>query len=50
MRNISIKQILIILIISLFLFGDFFNIKKKLQKLIKGVNHFLFTRNKKDGD
>ena len=50
MRNISIKQILILLLISFFFFGDFFSIKKKLQKLVKRTTHFLFKYNRKKGN
>lgn len=49
MRNISIKQIIIVLIISFFLFGDFFSVKKKLQKISKNITDFFFKNNRKKG-
>lgn len=35
MRNISFKQILILVLIFFFLFGDFFSVKKKINQLVK---------------
>ena len=49
MRNISIKQILVLLIISFFLFGDFLNVKKKLHETFKKANNFFFKNNRKKG-
>ena len=40
MRNISIGQIVILLLIFFLLFGDFNNLKKKVKKLIKNVNDY----------
>lgn len=49
MRNISFKQILVLLLIFFFLFGDFFNLKKKLTNLITHFNDFVLKKNKKKG-
>lgn len=40
MRNINFKQILVLILIIFFLFGDFFNLKKKLNNLINYIYNF----------
>lgn len=47
--RISIGQILILLIISFLLFGDFDNLKKKLIKLLTRVNKLINDKNRKKG-
>jgi hypothetical protein len=47
--RISIGQILILLIISFLLFGDFDNLKKKLTDFSKKINTFLNKKNRKKG-
>lgn len=49
MKNISFKQIILLVIIFFFLFGDFYNLKKKLEIFIKSVNNFIFKKIKKKG-
>ena len=47
--RISIGQIIILLIISFLLFGDFDNLKKKLINFLKQVNKFANDKNRKKG-
>jgi len=47
--RISIGQILILLIISFLLFGDFDNLKKKLTNLLTHVNKLINDKNRKKG-
>lgn len=49
MRNISFGQILVLAIICFLLFGDFFNLKKKLAALKKQFNDTFFKKNRKKG-
>lgn len=49
MKNISIKQIIIVVLIFFFLFGDFFRVKKKLQHLLKQILTFIFKNDRKKG-
>lgn len=47
MRNISFKQIIILIIIFFLLFGDFPNLKKKLVAVFKQVKEFTLKKNRK---
>ena len=47
--RINIKQFLVFLLIVLFFFGDFFNIKQKIQNTRKYFNNFLLRLNRKKG-
>lgn len=49
MRNISLKQILILMLIFFFLFGDFKNLKKKTINTFEYLNNFMFKNNRKKG-
>lgn len=49
MRNISLKQLLILVLIFFFLFGDFLNLKKKLKNILEYLNNFMFKKNRKKG-
>lgn len=49
MRNISIGQILVLILICFLLFGDFHTIKQKGKTTIKQINTYLTTKNKKKG-
>lgn len=50
MRNISLGQILILLLLCFLLFGDFVMFKKKLINLIKKLLSFFFkSKNRKKG-
>lgn len=49
MRNISFGQILILIVLCFLLFGDFFNLKKKLNQLKKQFYGFINTKNRKKG-
>jgi hypothetical protein len=49
MKNISLKQIILLIIIFFFLFGDFYNLKKKFENFIKSVNNFILKKIKKKG-
>lgn len=45
MRNISIIQIIILIFLSILIFSDFSNIKKKIFDLLKNLNY----KNRKKG-
>ena len=47
--RISIGQILILLIISFLLFGDFDNLKKKLTNILTQINKLINDKNRKKG-
>lgn len=47
MRSIRFKQIIVLILIFFFLFGDFFNLKKKLKDLFKYLNNSIFKNYKK---
>jgi hypothetical protein len=47
MRNISFKQIIILILIFFLLFGDFSNLKKKLTSSFKKINDFISKKNRK---
>ena len=47
--RISIGQILILLIISFLLFGDFDNVKKKLTNLLTHIHKLVNNKNRKKG-
>ena len=47
--RISVGQILILLIISFLLFGDFDSLKKRLTSFLKQTNNFLNKKNRKKG-
>ena len=49
MRNISFKQILVLILIFFFLFGDFFSLKKKLKDLLRYLNNSIFKKHRKKG-
>lgn len=49
MRSINFKQILILIIIFFFLFGDLLNVKKKLNNILKHINNFALKKNRKKG-
>jgi hypothetical protein len=45
--RISIGQILVLLIASFLLFGDFANIRKKIVSIVKPITNFFNTNKKK---
>ena len=47
--RISIGQIIILIVISFLLFGDFESLKKKLTDFSKKMNIFLNEKNRKKG-
>jgi hypothetical protein len=47
MRNISFKQIILLVLIFFFLFGDFHNLKKKFTSYFKQLDTFIFKKNRK---
>lgn len=47
--KISIGQILMLLIVSFLLFGDFDNLKKRLISFLTQINKFLNDTNRKKG-
>lgn len=47
MRSIRFKQIIVLIFFFLFLFGDFFNLKKKLKDFFKYLNNSIFKNYKK---
>ena len=47
MRNISFKQIVILILIFFLLFGDFSNLKKKITYYFKQLNNFINNKNRK---
>lgn len=49
MKNISIKQILLLILIFFFLFGDFLNLKKKIKTFFNYLNNVIVKINKKKG-
>lgn len=49
MRNVSIGQILVLILICFLLFGDFHSIKKKGKTIIKQINNYLNKKNRKKG-
>jgi Sec-independent protein translocase protein TatA len=49
MKNISFKQILLLVLIFFFLFGDFFSLKKKLKNFMKYLNTFFTNKSRKKG-
>lgn len=49
MRNIGFGQILVLLLLCFFLFGDFISLKKKLIDLSKNVNSYISKKNRKKG-
>ena len=49
MRNISIGQILVLIALCFLLFGDFNSLKKKGKTILKQINNYLTTKNKKKG-
>jgi Sec-independent protein translocase protein TatA len=49
MKNISFKQILLLVLIFFFLFGDFFSLKKKIKNFMKYLNTFFTNKSRKKG-
>ena len=49
MRNVSFKQILVLFLIFLLLFGDLFRLKKKIADLVTRIDGFVSKKNKKKG-
>lgn len=49
MKNISLKQLLLLVIIFFFLFGDFINLKKKIITFKSYLNNTIFKNSKKKG-
>lgn len=50
MRNIiSLKQLIILVFIFFFLFGDFYSLKKKLESVVKHITTTVFKKVKKKG-
>lgn len=49
MGNISFKQIVILIFIFFFLFGDFYRLKKKLDVFVKSINNLIFKKTRKKG-
>jgi Sec-independent protein translocase protein TatA len=51
MRNISFKQLILIIIIFFFLFGDFLKLKKQILTFVKYLNNIIVSKsqNKKKG-
>jgi hypothetical protein len=47
MRNINFKQILVLVLIFFFLFGDFFKVKKKIKQFLKYLSNVIFGDNRK---
>ena len=45
MRNISIGQVIILLIICFLLFGDFSNVRKKIKLIINKITQFINDKN-----
>lgn len=49
MRNISFGQIIVLIIICIFLFGDFSKIKSYLKVINKNYNTFINKKHRKKG-
>jgi Flp pilus assembly pilin Flp len=50
MRNTSVGQVLILVVICFLLFGDLNNVKKKVKAIFKNVNHYFDEKkNRKKG-
>lgn len=49
MKNISLKQLCLLVIIFFFLFGDFINLKKKITTFKNYLNNIIFKNSKKKG-
>ena len=49
MRFVSFKQFLLLIIVFFFLFGDFFSLKKKLNRLFIYLNNFIDKNDRKKG-
>lgn len=50
MRNIGLGQILVLLLLCFFLFGDFSSLKKSFINTSKSINDFLFKNSRKKGN
>lgn len=47
MRSIRFKQIIVLILFFFFLFGDFFNLKKKLKDFFNYLNNSIFKKYRK---
>ena len=47
MRNISLKQIIIVILVFFLLFGDFFNLKKKVTVYLNDFKNYVNKKNRK---
>ncbi len=49
MRSISIGQIIVLMLISFLLFGDFKKLKKKIKNMFSYLNTYFDQKNRKKG-
>lgn len=48
-KNINFKQIIVLILLFLFFFGDFLNLKKKIKDVAIYFNNNVFKKDKKKG-